>query len=140
MTTINWIIVAENTFTLSSCTFDSKYYIPSSNIALKVGIINTIRLVIKDIYGNEFSSNSVIFYLEFTPIGQSTTIHICTYNELTRSFEFYLSPTLAAPTLIKIYETQSVTQIKCSTLKINVLPGAYNPSRFTLTESNPSGV
>ena len=126
LTSINWMILIGSTSMLvSTCTLANSIYTVPSSVYIQVGYVNTIRLVIEDIYGNEFSSNSVIFYMEMTPTGQSTQIFISKYNDLQLSYEFYVTPTFAADTKFKIYESQTLSQIKCSPLLLTVIPGKY---------------
>ena len=141
LASINWLVLLNSmSMLIDSCTLSSSVYTISSSVYMQVGFVNTIRLEIKDIFGNEFDSNTVTFYMEMTPTGQSTQIFISQYNDLTLSYEFYATPTLAATTKFKIYESQTLSQIHCSPLYMTIIPGIYDPSKFVMVSNDTAGV
>lgn len=108
---------------------------------IQVGLVNTIRLEIKDIYGNVFKSGSdVTFYMDVTPEGYDTEIYTSAFNYTSGYYEFYINPTLALPTVFKIYEILTLQELNGSPVTIDVLAGLYNPNKFELTESYDIGV
>jgi hypothetical protein len=113
-----------------------------STTEIQVGVINTIQLIIRDVFGNEFTeSNDISFNLAITPFSiGATTIYASQFNPSTKRYEFYYTPTKSGSTYFEIYEVNSLQQISGSPATKIVIAGKYNPNHFTLTENHSTGV
>ena len=105
----------------------------------QVGLINTVQLIVRDIYGNEFTEgHDVTFQLNFTPDGGATTNYTSTFNPLTSKYEFYVVPTVSGLTHMEIYEIHTSQHVSGSPDTHTVLAGKYDPNKFILAPDGGS--
>lgn len=106
---------------------------------LQVGLINTVQLVIKDIYGNEFSQgNNVTFIFRMTPQGGASLNYTSIFNTNTLRYEFYVIPVKSGVTLVEIFEISTAQQLSGSPVNKTVIAGKYDPGKFILSQGSGS--